>query len=339
MKNLMKNLNKILIIFSSLCCFMSGLALADNSDCWIFWIYSFQQNWSTNWFTIVNQSRETQNEFTNFLTIDEQKAILTKNDLNTAILNLKKYCCNNEKWWLKKDDKTCTEDISFYNDNTLDSPYLFDHLFDVIMRRLNWLSGDNNIYTKTEMTVDNSWAERREFITDKALSSEWASVQSIKTKYNQFRKWQSEYYIADKIYNMFWSLWSQDFLKYVKNSELSDSIKNYNEWSLYNRYKNACALSEYFYALLNVSQTSTDKEKIRSSSCEAIIDRQIIWDNEYTSLVTKNASNLFLTNYIKEYINYLSVRQLNVENLWKSTTDRWLDVIRGVPCLQRKCTK
>ena len=101
-------------------------------------------------------------------------------------MNLKKYCCNNEKWWLKKDYKTCKEDIPFYNDNTLDSPYLFDHLFDVIMRRLNWLSGDKNIYTKTEMTIDNSWAERREFITNRALSSEWASVQSIKTKYNQY---------------------------------------------------------------------------------------------------------------------------------------------------------
>lgn len=336
----MKKLNKIITILTSLCCFMTCLTFADDSDCWVFGNYSFQQNGSTNWFQIVNDSRETSsNRFTDFLTIDEQKSILSKNDLNTAILNLKKYCCNNEKWWLKKELDTCQKDISFYNDNSLDSPYLFDHLFDVIMRRLNWLSWDKNIYTKTEMTLDNSWVERREFMTNKALSTDWASIQSIKNKYLQFWKWQSEYYIADKIYNMFWRLWNQDFLTYIKNSELSDSIKDYSNWSLYNRYKNACALSEYFYALLNVSHPSSDKEKIRSSSCEAIVDRQIVWDNEYTTLVTKNASNLFLTNSIKEYINYLSIRQLSVENLWKITTDRWLDVIRGVSCLHRKCTK
>jgi hypothetical protein len=45
----------------------------------------------------VDQIRETTDyPYTNFLTIEQQKAIITKDDLNTALLNLKKYCCSKE---------------------------------------------------------------------------------------------------------------------------------------------------------------------------------------------------------------------------------------------------
>jgi hypothetical protein len=182
----MKNLNKILLMITTLCCFIPCLTIADNSDCWIFGIDKYKQDWSQNWFSIVNQSRETNNnKFTDFLSIEEQKAIITKNDLNTAILNLKKYCCNNKLWWLS--NETCIDDTSFYNENSLDSPYLFDHLFDVIMRRLNWLDGDRNIYTKSEMSLDEKWVERRNFITEQAISLEWATPQGIWKKYKEFR--------------------------------------------------------------------------------------------------------------------------------------------------------
>jgi hypothetical protein len=36
----------------------------------------------------------------------------------------------------------------------IDSPYLFDHLFDVVMRRLSGLTGESDIYTETNMSSD-----------------------------------------------------------------------------------------------------------------------------------------------------------------------------------------
>ena len=179
---LMKNLNKILIIPILIFCFLFSFTLADNSDCSRFGAMTYKQNW-TNWFDIVNKSREVENyEFTKFLSIEQQTGIITKNDLNTAILNLKKYCCENKLWDLGKD--TCTKDKPFFNDNALDSKYLFDHLMDVIMRRLNWSTWDNDIYKKTNMSVDPLWAERRSRINSQAESTKWSTPYLITFRTN-----------------------------------------------------------------------------------------------------------------------------------------------------------
>lgn len=349
----MNRLLKILTIIPILLIwfFYSFVSATDNSDCWTFGILSYQQDWWTNSFRIVDQVRETENyNFTKFLTLEQQKAIITKNDLNTAILNLKKYCCTIELWWLSQNDKTCKNDKTFFNPNSLDSPYLFDHIFDVIMRRLNWLSGDNNIYTN--MTLDDKWSERRNWINEKATSTWGTPPQTIIEKYKNF--WEQSpgelwYNIKEKIYPII-GMWNSDFLSYVWwlwNSEDSLSVSNaltkYNERSLYDRYINACALSSYFYTLLNLWPNSEDKNKviqvISNLSCDNVLQKQIIWENKYTSLVSQNSSNLFSSNYINWYTEYLSKRQTILEDLWTKSKDRRLDNIRAIPCLQRKCTK
>lgn len=342
----MKNLNKILIIPIILACSIFGVSLADNSDCWIFGILQYD-----NWFSIVNNSWETNsNKNTNFLTIEEQRAIITNNDLNTAILNLKKYCCENEKWWLEQTLSTCEDDEIFFNDNALDSPYLFDHIFDVIMRRLNWLSGDTNIYTKTNMTLDDKWAERRNFITKQATSTGWSTPQTIIDEEKKFRSSPNlEYNISLYINNTFRELNNYNFLLYVswswdseQSKMVSNAMKNYSKWTLYDRYNNACALSEYFYALLDVwnsEDKSTIINKLSNKSCDEIVKKQINGESSYVSLIKQRASNTFLSNYIEWYKSYLYERQERLENLLKDSKNRRLDVIRAVPGLQRQCTK
>lgn len=353
----MKGLNKILITIVVLCCFIFWTASAqynvfDNSDCWIFGPQYYKHSWSPNSFEIVDQVRETKgNPLTDFLTPEQQKAIITKNDLNTALLNLKKYCCENELWWLKQSFATCMEDNTLFNDNTPDNPYLFNHLFDVIMRRLKWLSGENLIYTKTNMTLDDKWAARRQWITEHAISSEWSVPQTIIDEYKKFRAASSPdlwYNIAKEIYNVFslkyWDDNANDFLNYVnwnkenESKSIANALQNYSNWTLYDRYINACALSEYFYGLLE-RWKSSDRKKISNTSCDEIIKKQIHSEMKYTSWVVKDTSNRFLNNYIKWYKDYLTDRQLNLQSLRTSSVDKRLDVIRAVPCLQPKCVK
>lgn len=349
----MKNLNKILIIIATLCCFASSLTLADNSDCWIFGNLP-KQEWSQNSFIIVDEIWETNKWTANFLTTEQQQAIITKNDLNTALLNLKKYCCTNELWWIEQNLSTCRDDKELFNENSLDSPYLFDHLIDVIMRRLNWLSGENYIYTKTNMTLDDKWAARRARIVNQATSEDWAISQNIIDEYEKIRKSSSSdlwYYIAKKIDYRFDHMERWFFLDYVgwnwkgelkdESESVANALKNYNNRTLYDRYKNACALGEIFYALLDKDWKSTDGNEISKfiPKCEEIVNRQIRWESKYTARVTKNASNQFLYNYINWYTDYLYERQLNFSNVWTNSLDKRLDVIRAVPCLQRKCVK
>lgn len=350
----MKNLNKILIIPIVSIGIILNFASADRSDCGTFGKLLYSQGWTANWFEIVNNSRETnQNRFTNFLTISQQKAIITKDDLNTAILNLKKYCCENQLWWIGTE--TCQQDNQFFNDNALESKYLFDHLFDVIMRRLNWLDGDKNIYTKTKMTLDDKWSDRRKRIDEKAKAPEWATPQTIVTEYQQVWKQSPSnlwYNIAKQIYSTF-KLNNQNFLQYVSwewaekdaddSQQVAEAMKKYNERSLYDRYINACALSEYFYALLGAGSISEDKNtvinRISDWSCDKVIDRQIKWENSYVSQIVQKSSNLFLSNYVEWYMSYLYERQTKLQKLWKDSSDRRFDVSNAVPCLQHVCTK
>lgn len=349
----MRKLNKILIIPIIFSCLILNLVSADDSDCEYFAIQEYQNSQHQNSFNVVDATRETNdNPYTNFLSIEQQRNIITKEDLNTAILNLKKYCCENQLWWVTQNSSTCKNDSAFFNDNTPDSPYLFDHLFDVIMRRLNWLNWDTNIYSKTKMTLDDKWLERRTRIDEKAESISGSTPESIINEY--IKTWSasspnSGYNIAPKIYSTF-ILGNNDFLRYVswkwwsESEDVAKAIKEYKERTLYDRYLNACALSEYFYSLLNQSQANPPSKntvirKIAQSSCDQIIERQINWENTYVQVVTKRSSTQFMSNYVEWYINYLYNREETLMKLWNDTKNKRFDVVKAVPCLQRKCVK
>ena len=353
----MKKINKIIITLFICWCCINCITLGDNSDCWKFAELQYKQEGSAeNGFNIVNLSRWTStNIYSNFLTIDEQSAIIDKESLNTALLNLKKYCCTNELWWLKQQYKTCQDDKEFYNDNALDSEYLFDHIFDVIIRRLTWLTWVNDIYTKTNMTVDKKWEERRARISEQALNTSWTNPQTIIDQYQKVREQSPSstwYNIKDKIYDTFY-LSDQDFLAYVSwqwSSEKSDeskkvaeAFKNYDKRTLYDRYDNACALSEYFYALLDLWVTSSDKNTIRYKlsdwACSNLVKQQIQQENYYVKEVIQRQTNLFMENYITTYLSYYQNRTDTLKDTWSKAKDKLLDVVRAIPKLIQSCVK
>ncbi len=329
-----KKILSLLIIFS----FIFNFSIADNSDCRKFWTRSNQDI-----LKFVNSSRETND--IKFLSIDEQKEIITNSDLNTAILNLKKYCCENNLWGLSQSFSVCQEKIS--NPNSLDSPFLFDHLLDVIMRRLNWLTWENDIYpTMLEggnNWYDTVWLKRRQIINSGAESISWTNPQKIIDKYKEFRAPSPSilwYNINNDVHNVFINKGRNQFLEYF-TWNIAKALKNYKEWTLYDRYSNACALSEFFYALLSTDTYSEDINKLRrlNNECNNLTNSQISSEVEYTSLVIKRSSNLFLSNYINGYISYLEKRTNNLKSIWKNSSDRFLDVVRGVPMLTNKCKK
>lgn len=342
----MKNLNKILVIpiILGLSCF--SVSLADDSDCWKFGGMIFSEKW---YYDIVENTRWTSSyNLTNFLDVSTQNSIITKDDLNTAILNLKKYCCDNKKKW-GLTDEICKRDASYYNANVLDSPYLFDHIFDVMMRRLNWQSGDTNIYTNTKMSLDDKWATRRTWIDEQAQSTSWSNPEIIMNEYKKYWE-QNQYNITSKIYSEFWRLDNQEFLRFVSWKWLSEdsdfvanSLKKYSERTLYDRYINSCALSEYFYALLDLGVNSSDKNKtihnLAQWSCDNVVKKVINWENTYVSLVTQRSSDLFLSNYVEWYFSYLYERQQKLQKLRKDAMNKRFDVVKAVPCLQTKCVK
>lgn len=343
----MKILNKILTLSIILWFSISIATATDDSDCWR--LVTFQNSESSNnWFRAVENAREI-DKF--FLSKEQQKDIITKDDLNVAMLNLKIYCCKNGLWWL--DSSSCTGDNSFYNRNVVDSKYLFDHLFDVVMRRLNGLTWETNIYPN--MTTDTSWelpwTKRRSFVVKEAENLSWSNPQKIIDEYNKYRtpsKKNLWYDIASNVNNKFSSNY-QTFIDYISwswnskdSTQVANALKNYKNRTLYDRYNNACALTEIFYMLLNwANGSSTDKSNtiIARNQCEKIIKDQIKSENDYVSLITKKSSDLFLSNYIKSYTSYLYSREDQLKKTRKDSTDRFLDVVRAVPHLVKTCNR
>jgi len=348
----MKKINKIFIVPVVLLLWILGFSFADNSDCWIFAIDRFINTWdANNSFQIVKSVRWRDDFiYSNFLTVEQQTDIIDIDSLNTAILNLKKYCCEKELWWLSFERETCKADKNSFNPNSLDSPYLFDHLFDVIMRRLNWLTWENDIYVDTKMTVDEKWAERRSRITEKAEDLSGSDVQSIIDKYKEFWKYNLKYDIASQMDAQFWDAGNDDFLKYViwswwKESEedIANALRNYKDWSMYDRYHNACALSQYFYALMNVWIKSDDRIRSINKSarwlCNDAVKQQIVNENRYIWLVAQKEWNRFLYNFVNGYISYLHDRRNTLRETQKDIHDRLLDIAKKVPHLVKSCVK
>lgn len=352
----MRKVNKILIIslFASLC--LLNITLAEdsnsNSDCGKFAILSYKQQKWDNWFKIITQSRNTStNKYSNFLSIDQQNAIIDSESLNTAMLNLKKYCCEKQKWWLTQGSQTCKDDRIFFNDNTLESPYLFDHLFDVMMRRLSWLTWEKNLYEKTNMTTDDKWTERRARITEKAESTWGSTPQIIIDQYVETRKQSPSdlgYNISSSIYASFWDLSDENFLTYVswqwsseESKKVAEAIKKYDQRTLYDRYINACAMTEYLYSLLSLWIESNDKSttinKVSNWACHDKVQTQISAENAYVKLVIQQSSNLFLMNYMKGYMDYLRGRSNNVRSTQEKIKNKFLDIVNAIPRLVKEC--
>lgn len=348
----MRKTNKILIIsfLASLC--ILNFSFADNSDCGKFAILSYKQQRWDNWFKIITQSRNTsENKYSNFLSIEEQNAIIDNESLNTAMLNLKKYCCENQKWELTQKSKTCVDDKVFFNDNALESPYLFDHLFDVIMRRLSWLTWEKNLYEKTNMTTDDKWTERRTRITEVAESTWGSTPQVIINQYTwTWKKSPADlgYDISSRIYAVFWDSNDNAFLSYVswqwsseESKNVANAIKQYNNRTLYDRYINACAMTEYFYSLLHIWINSDDRKKtvnrISNWVCHNAVTTQINAENAYVKLVIQQSSNLFLYNYINWYMNYLIWRSNNVRSTQTKIKNSFMDIVNAVPQLIKQC--
>ena len=329
---------------------LASFWFADNTDCERFAPSLYYQSWAKNWFNEVKKSRwTTTSEYSNFLTTDEQLNIIDTESLDTALLNLKKYCCENKIWSINPDHNYCKTDHSFFNSNSLDSPYLFDHLFDVIMRRLSGLSWDTNIYNN--MQLDNKWSKRRSQISSYAEGLSWTSPQLILNDYQNMRKSNIEYDISSKVNNKFMSDSTSNFLSYVsgqwgskESEEVANVFKNYENRSLYDRYRNACILTEYFYALLLWGDTdSTAKnETIKNVAkwvCDDIVSNQIKSENIYTKLVMKKSANLFQKNYFEWYTSYMHNRMETLQSTRRNSVDKFLDVVRAVPQLIKKCTK
>lgn len=362
--SLMGKTNKILIysVITISCLYSWVFADDRKSDCEIFANRQYHQEWRNDWFTWINQVWwTTTNKYSNFLSTDQQLSIIDKESLNTAVLNLKKYCCENWdklKLSFSMKDPICNDDKVFFNDNALDSPYLFNHLFDVIMRRYIWLTWENDIYINSNMVVDEKWAERRNRIIEQTTDLSWSNPQIILDKYKEYRTATTEYAkMPLQIHRVFSRVDDLNFLNYIswnwgenndneqsESKMIADALKDYTNRSLFDKYTRSLALSEYFYILIWQNSYPADKSTViqtlnTNNTFSEAINSLINSEVQYTQAVIQTSANRYITNYIDSFLWYLSDRTEKFKKTRKDNSDRWLTITRSVSKLEPNCTK
>jgi hypothetical protein len=173
------NIKKIFIClcFTSLLIIGKASAATPPGDCSL---VGGSEYYKENTFTIVKESRKDD--------IFKRSEIIDPASVNIAFLNLKKNCCENDNF-LEGNKYNCEKDKIHYQNNAdkvLQSYSLFDHLYDIQIRRLAGESGENYIYKGA--TPDKKAAERRQRINEVAENLDGTAPLVINNKYQEFWK-------------------------------------------------------------------------------------------------------------------------------------------------------
>ncbi len=268
-------MKKLFILIVLLFSFMT-ITYADNNvwDCLF-----FLTNNSLNWWEENNEDDE--------IVANLAKA-MPKETIEKAYNHLKSYCCDIN--YLSS--SSCSQN----NNNEIypQSIYLFDHLLDVYLRRLDAKQKDDNwedlLYG---LEPDSLWAEWRNFITERGNDVKWSLPLEIQDKFSSMWKLTVKVtkFLGDTELN----------IKNWKNS-FEENIKNYDNWTLWDKYNLACDISKYISEnklLLSTSKLSTKEY----NSCKNLTSARINNETVYTKVLLMQKANILLWSNMKSYLN------------------------------------
>lgn len=220
--------------------------------------------------------------------------IMPKVAAEKAINNLQKFCCLEDS--IKDNVNYCDNvNTDWYFPN---SAYLFDHLLDVYLRRLDAKSDDENwknlIYW---LEPDTKWQERRNFISNHANNKDGSVPIQIENEYKKFWEKKSN---GLSIRNPNVGLpWSQE------------NFVNYGERSLGERYMWACEISVYLYLNLINTRENTARLHLAYQNCKSLVNNRIKNEYEYTKAIMIQKWNVLLFNNVNNYLDpYFSQNKL-----------------------------
>ena len=213
---------------------------------------------------------------------------MPKEAIEKAVDHLRAYCCD-----VKKGDIWLCENN---NNNTVypESVYLFDHILDIYLRRLDAKQKDDNwedlLYG---LEPDEMWAEWRNFIIERWNDVKWSLPLEIKDKFSSMRKLSARVtnFLGDNEANI--NNWKNSF---------EENIKNYDNRTLWDKYNLACDVAKYISErelLLSTSKLTTSEY----NSCKKLTRARINNEVVYTQVLLMQKGNVLLWDNLKSYLN------------------------------------
>ncbi len=249
--------------------------------------------------------------------------ILPKEGFEKAVENLKIFCCSQDS--LKKDLNYCKDDI----DTTKAVPssaYLFDHILDVSMRRLDAKEANENgsdlIYG---LKPDPSGKEWRDFITKRWNNYKWNVPLEIV-------EWYKKHWVKKRIidHKRNWQ---------TKMPRSSESFLDYWNRTLWEKYNWVCEASTYIYLskLPNTNSTNVYKAYV---NCKSLVAKREKNEYDYTNTILMQKWNQLLHLNVKSYLdNYFSQNKMvELQQMVFGIKTLFSEINRAIPELVRNCS-
>lgn len=252
---------------------------------------------------LVNTSRA----YSNINALWNQKFwnIMPTQAVNVAQDHLRTFCCKKK---LLTDPSSCTNLDEVY----LESPFLFDHILDIYLRRLDAFektdSTDDLLY---DLDPDIQWRERRKFVVQVGQDPEGNAPMKI---YDQYRKyWKLS---LENSQNMPIRDGGREYrAEYLHTPSVKVINNDFNNWNLVNKYSNACEIVAMIYFQLqgkiSVLYDGEDYSVYDRwyTSCRQLIQERIQKENFYTKMMIWHQGNLLIKNYLHSYLTQIFVQQ------------------------------
>lgn len=291
--------------------------------CWI--SYAADEVWDCEIFLEDNylDARNKNNE--DNLIISNLSKAMPKEAIEKAFENLNAYCCETKKTTVcnGKNNKIYPESI-----------YLFDHLLDVYLRRLDAKEADDNwenlLYG---LEPDLSGKEWRQFITNRWNDVKW----SLPLEIDQIYKTNWNLTINISPYS---KLYDKDFKQ--RSDDFESQILLYDQWTLRDKYNFACDIAVYINKFSSnwITFSSNEVTTEEYNACKNLTTSRISNEKVYTQTVLMQKGNVLLWSNIKSYLlSYFISNKLNeLEGLVHEINTSFAEINKAIIKLTNKCS-
>lgn len=207
---------------------------------------------------------------------DLNNNMLEEDEISLAYDHLQSYCCEKQFiWW-----NSCW---SVLPPNYPESPFFYDHIIDIWFRKLDW----NEDLLYSQINIDDTWKEWREFIKEMAEKEESYPPEVIKLKFEQI-----------------WKVWQTNWL--------------------HRKYQMVCLDAENIEKKL--FSTSTDKITLLDlqRACKNHVHNRLSREVQYVQSLLLTRWNLLLQDNLDNYIDKYFARNRAMDYLERLAMFEWL---------------
>lgn len=244
-----------------------------------------------------------------------------------ALLNLQAHCCTSNE--SSKNGTGCKKSSSDRKDrvNYPQSTFLFDHLVDVLMRRLA------NDKSYAGLPPEKKSEERNNKLDSLMLAAKGILPLEFQSEYDKYRKLQPQYLLSG--YNESNSL---SYIQTIRSKDNEDRLKNYKDWSIRTAYSNVCSVATYLMMLLAPNNMNNPAQNAREQ-CTLQTKNMLKKESNYHYNIVVYKADQLQRDTLQLYANnYFGQRVQNLMDKLATLSTEWLGVARQVPKLVPLCT-